>query len=98
MLSSRKRHTSSKRDWSSDVCSSDLPKIFLFDEPLSNLDAKLLTDMRAEIKKLHQREKTATVYVTHDQIEAMTLATKIVEIGRASCRERAEISGVGVDE
>ncbi|MDE1166677.1 MAG: sn-glycerol-3-phosphate ABC transporter ATP-binding protein UgpC [Pseudomonas sp.] len=54
------------------------PKIFLFDEPLSNLDAKLRTDMRAEIKKLHQREKTTTVYVTHDQIEAMTLATKIV--------------------
>lgn len=54
------------------------PKIFLFDEPLSNLDAKLRTDMRAEIKKLHQRDKTTTVYVTHDQIEAMTLATKIV--------------------
>ena len=54
------------------------PKIFLFDEPLSNLDAKLRTDMRAEIKKLHQRENTTTVYVTHDQIEAMTLATKIV--------------------
>ncbi len=54
------------------------PKIFLFDEPLSNLDAKLRTDMRAEIKKLHQRVKTTTVYVTHDQIEAMTLATKIV--------------------
>jgi multiple sugar transport system ATP-binding protein len=54
------------------------PKIFLFDEPLSNLDAKLRTDMRAEIKKLHQREQTTTVYVTHDQIEAMTLATKIV--------------------
>lgn len=54
------------------------PKIFLFDEPLSNLDAKLRTDMRAEIKKLHQRVGTTTVYVTHDQIEAMTLATKIV--------------------
>lgn len=54
------------------------PKIFLFDEPLSNLDAKLRTDMRAEIKKLHQRVGTTTVYVTHDQIEAMTLGTKIV--------------------
>ena len=54
------------------------PKIFLFDEPLSNLDAKLRTEMRAEIKKLHQRVGTTTVYVTHDQIEAMTLATKIV--------------------
>ncbi|WGS53849.1 sn-glycerol-3-phosphate ABC transporter ATP-binding protein UgpC [Paraburkholderia sp. D15] len=54
------------------------PKIFLFDEPLSNLDAKLRTDMRAEIKKLHQRVGTTTVYVTHDQIEAMTLATRIV--------------------
>lgn len=54
------------------------PKIFLFDEPLSNLDAKLRTELRAEIKKLHQRIRTTTVYVTHDQIEAMTLATKIV--------------------
>ena len=53
------------------------PKVFLMDEPLSNLDAKLRTYMRAELKKLHERIKTTTVYVTHDQIEAMTLATRI---------------------
>ena len=53
------------------------PKLFLFDEPLSNLDAKLRVDMRTEIKKLHQRVGKTTVYVTHDQIEAMTLATRI---------------------
>ena len=49
------------------------PKVFLFDEPLSNLDAKLRVQMRAEIKSLHQRLQTTTVYVTHDQIEAMTM-------------------------
>jgi len=54
------------------------PEVFLFDEPLSNLDAKLRVAMRAEIKTLHQRLKTTTVYVTHDQIEAMTMADKIV--------------------
>jgi len=54
------------------------PKLFLFDEPLSNLDAKLRVQMRAEIKELHQRLKTTTVYVTHDQIEAMTMADRIV--------------------
>ena len=54
------------------------PQVFLFDEPLSNLDAKLRVSMRAEIKELHQRLKTTTVYVTHDQIEAMTMADKIV--------------------
>ena len=53
------------------------PQVFLFDEPLSNLDAKLRIDMRTEIKRLHQRMRTTMVYVTHDQIEAMTLATKI---------------------
>jgi multiple sugar transport system ATP-binding protein len=53
------------------------PQVFLFDEPLSNLDAKLRVDMRTEIKRLHQRLKTTIVYVTHDQIEAMTLASKI---------------------
>jgi len=53
------------------------PQVFLFDEPLSNLDAKLRVDMRTEIKRLHQRLGTTIVYVTHDQIEAMTLATKI---------------------
>ena len=54
------------------------PKVFLFDEPLSNLDAKLRVDMRSEIKALHQRLKTTSVYVTHDQVEAMTMADRIV--------------------
>src|SRR6476659_253195 len=54
------------------------PQVFLFDEPLSNLDAKLRVAMRAEIKELHQRLTTTTVYVTHDQIEAMTMGDKIV--------------------
>ncbi len=54
------------------------PQVFLFDEPLSNLDAKLRVQMRAEIKELHQRLKTTTVYVTHDQVEAMTLADRVV--------------------
>src|SRR5688500_15389922 len=54
------------------------PQVFLFDEPLSNLDAKLRVQMRTEIKELHQRLKTTTVYVTHDQIEAMTMADRIV--------------------
>src|SRR5688500_13087324 len=54
------------------------PQVFLFDEPLSNLDAKLRVQMRTEIKELHQRLKTTTVYVTHDQVEAMTMADRIV--------------------
>lgn len=54
------------------------PKVFLFDEPLSNLDAKLRTQMRAEIKRLHARLGTTVIYVTHDQVEAMTLADRIV--------------------
>ncbi|HMA08267.1 MAG TPA: TOBE domain-containing protein, partial [Ramlibacter sp.] len=54
------------------------PQVFLFDEPLSNLDAKLRVAMRGEIKELHQRLKTTSIYVTHDQIEAMTMADKIV--------------------
>jgi multiple sugar transport system ATP-binding protein len=54
------------------------PQVFLFDEPLSNLDAKLRVQMRSEIKELHQRLGTTTIYVTHDQIEAMTMADKIV--------------------
>jgi multiple sugar transport system ATP-binding protein len=54
------------------------PKVFLFDEPLSNLDAKLRVQMRAELKDIHARFKTTTVYVTHDQIEAMTMADRIV--------------------
>lgn len=54
------------------------PQVFLFDEPLSNLDAKLRVQMRAELKELHARLKTTTIYVTHDQIEAMTMADRIV--------------------
>jgi multiple sugar transport system ATP-binding protein len=54
------------------------PKVFLFDEPLSNLDAKLRVQMRTEIKKIHQTVTTTTVYVTHDQVEAMTLADRVV--------------------
>jgi len=55
------------------------PQVFLFDEPLSNLDAKLRVQMRSEIRELHQRLKTTSIYVTHDQIEAMTMADRIVE-------------------
>ncbi len=58
------------------------PDVFLFDEPLSNLDAKLRVDMRTEIKKLHQKLRTTIVYVTHDQIEAMTLSTRIAVMNR----------------
>ncbi len=54
------------------------PKVFLFDEPLSNLDAKLRVHMRTEIKKVHQKVRTTTIYVTHDQVEAMTLADRVV--------------------
>jgi multiple sugar transport system ATP-binding protein len=63
------------------------PQVFLFDEPLSNLDAKLRVQMRTEIKELHQRLKTTSVYVTHDQIEAMTMADKIV-VMRDGCVEQ----------
>ena len=62
------------------------PKVFLFDEPLSNLDAKLRVAMRAEIKGLHQRLGTTVVYVTHDQIEAMTMADRIVVLNAGPCR------------
>jgi multiple sugar transport system ATP-binding protein len=58
------------------------PKVFLFDEPLSNLDAKLRVQMRIEIKKVHQKVKTTTVYVTHDQVEAMTLADRVVVMNK----------------
>ena len=58
------------------------PDVFLFDEPLSNLDAKLRVDMRTEIKKLHQRLKSTIVYVTHDQIEALTLSTRIAVMNK----------------
>jgi multiple sugar transport system ATP-binding protein len=66
------------------------PQVFLFDEPLSNLDAKLRVQMRAEIKELHQRLRTTSVYVTHDQIEAMTMADQIVVMrdGRVEQRGR----------
>jgi multiple sugar transport system ATP-binding protein len=66
------------------------PKVFLFDEPLSNLDAKLRVQMRAEIKALHQRLKTTTVYVTHDQVEAMTMADRIV-VMRSGVVEQAGV-------
>jgi len=58
------------------------PKVFLFDEPLSNLDAKLRVQMRAEISKLHQRLQTTFIYVTHDQTEAMTMASRIAVINK----------------
>ena len=63
------------------------PQVFLFDEPLSNLDAKLRVQMRAEIKDLHQRLKVTTVYVTHDQIEAMTMADKIVAMSEGNVEQ-----------
>ncbi|WP_421726204.1 ABC transporter ATP-binding protein [Bauldia sp.] len=63
------------------------PQVFLFDEPLSNLDAKLRVQMRTEIKELHQRLGTTTVYVTHDQIEAMTMADKIVVMNHGDVRQ-----------
>ena len=69
------------------------PKVFLFDEPLSNLDAKLRVAMRSEIKSLHQRLKTTTIYVTHDQVEAMTMADRIV-VMRAG---RIEQTGAPLD-
>ncbi len=58
------------------------PKVFLFDEPLSNLDAKLRVQMRAEISKLHQQLQTTFIYVTHDQVEAMTMASRIAVINK----------------
>ncbi len=66
------------------------PQVFLFDEPLSNLDAKLRVAMRIEIKELHQRLGTTTVYVTHDQIEAMTMADKIVVMNDGSVEQMGE--------
>ena len=62
------------------------PKVFLFDEPLSNLDAKLRVQMRIEIKKVHQKVRTTTVYVTHDQVEAMTLADRVVVMNQWAYR------------
>ena len=63
------------------------PKVFLFDEPLSNLDAKLRVQMRTEIKRVHQKVKTTTVYVTHDQIEAMTLAQRVIVMNRGHAEQ-----------
>ncbi len=63
------------------------PVLFLFDEPLSNLDAKLRTHMRNEIKHLHQRLKTTSLYVTHDQVEAMTMASRIVVLNKGSIEQ-----------
>ena len=63
------------------------PEVFLFDEPLSNLDAKLRVQMRAEIRELHQRLRTTTIYVTHDQIEAMTMADRIVVMESGHIRQ-----------
>jgi multiple sugar transport system ATP-binding protein len=66
------------------------PLLFLFDEPLSNLDAQLRVEMRTEIKKLHQRVGKTTVYVTHDQIEAMTLASRIAVMHKGELQQFAE--------
>src|ERR1700761_4389673 len=63
------------------------PKVFLFDEPLSNLDAKLRVQMRTEIKKVHQKVRTTTVYVTHDQVEAMTLADRVVVMNKGKIEQ-----------
>jgi multiple sugar transport system ATP-binding protein len=63
------------------------PKVFLFDEPLSNLDAKLRVNMRAEINKLHHRLQTTFIYVTHDQVEAMTMATRIAVINKGKLQQ-----------
>jgi len=65
------------------------PKVFLFDEPLSNLDAKLRVEMRTELKKLHQNLGVTVVYVTHDQIEAMTLATKVAVMNSGAIQQMA---------
>ena len=63
------------------------PKVFLFDEPLSNLDAKLRVQMRSEISKLHQRLQTTFIYVTHDQTEAMTMASRIAVINKGDLQQ-----------
>jgi multiple sugar transport system ATP-binding protein len=70
------------------------PKLFLFDEPLSNLDAKLRVEMRTEIKKLYQRLGKTTIYVTHDQVEAMTLASRIAVMHQGLVQQFAEPSTV----
>ena len=85
--SSRAASASGSR-WAGRWCAS--PLLFLFDEPLSNLDAKLRVEMRTEIKKLHQRLGTTIVYVTHDQVEAMTLATRIAVMHQGQIQQFAE--------
>src|SRR5690242_19156578 len=65
------------------------PELFLFDEPLSNLDAKLRVDMRAEIKRLHMRTGVTTIYVPHDQVEAMTLGTRIAVLNGGRIQQLA---------
>ena len=66
------------------------PKLFLFDEPLSNLDAQLRVDMRTEIKQLHGRIRSTIIYVTHDQIEAMTMASRIAVMNKGEIQQFAE--------
>ena len=70
------------------------PLLFLFDEPLCNLDAKLRVDMRTEIKQLHDRIGSTIVYVTHDQIEAMTMASRIAVMNRGEIQQFAEPDAV----
>jgi ABC-type sugar transport system ATPase subunit len=65
------------------------PQVFLFDEPLSNLDAKLRVQMRVELKKLHERLGTTAIYVTHDQVEAMTLGDRVVVMRDGWCSRSA---------
>ena len=65
------------------------PKVFLFDEPLSNLDAKLRNRMRAELKRLHSELGLTVIYVTHDQIEAMTLGTRVAMMSEGICNRWA---------
>ena len=67
--------------------SSASPQVFLFDEPLSNLDAKLRVQMRVELKRLHDRLETTAIYVTHDQVEAMTLGDRIVVMKDGSIQQ-----------
>ncbi len=66
------------------------PDVFLFDEPLSNLDAKLRIEMRTEIKSLHRRLQTTVVYVTHDQVEAMTMADRVVVMNGGRIEQAAD--------
>ena len=75
------------------------PKVFLFDEPLSNLDAALRVQMRQELSKLHSEVNASIIYVTHDQVEAMTLANKIVLLNSgAAVREQGSIAQIGTPE